>query len=98
MISLFLPEGKIEKYRRLPPLINTGGRVLHFVYESSAANNNRIHLDGKKRRSFLALLVAAGDARRYASRDSKLHTSRKIFIAVFTRRLNRDNKNCYMLL
>lgn len=29
--------------------------------------NNRMHSDSKKRRSFLALLFAAGDAKRYAA-------------------------------
>jgi hypothetical protein len=29
--------------------------------------NNRMHSDSKKRRSFVALLFAAGDAKRYAS-------------------------------
>ncbi len=29
--------------------------------------NNRMHSDSKKRRSFVALLFTAGDARRYAS-------------------------------
>jgi len=31
--------------------------------------NNRMHSDSKKRRSFLALLFAAGDARRYAYKE-----------------------------
>jgi hypothetical protein len=31
-------------------------------------HNNRIHSDKKKRRSFLALLFSAGDARRWAWR------------------------------
>lgn len=31
------------------------------------ASNNRMHADSKKRRSFVALLFAAGDARRWAS-------------------------------
>ena len=32
------------------------------------AFNNRMHTDSKKRRSFLALLFAAGDAGRYVQR------------------------------
>tara|TARA_B110000908_G_scaffold143527_1_gene172519 strand:+ start:287 stop:409 length:123 start_codon:yes stop_codon:yes gene_type:complete len=34
-----------------------------------AAANNHMHSDSKKRRSFLALLFAAGDVGRYAKKD-----------------------------
>ena len=36
--------------------------ILNMIYEP----NNHIHADSKKRRSFLALLFAAGDVSRYA--------------------------------
>jgi len=47
MISLFWLEGKIGEYRRLPPLIHTGDRVLHLVYESSE-HNKQMQSDAAK--------------------------------------------------
>jgi len=47
MISLFLPEGKIGKYRRLPSPNYTGDRVLHLVYESSP-HNKQMQSDAAK--------------------------------------------------
>ncbi len=35
----------------------------------AASSNNHMHSDSKKRRSFLAMLFAAGDVRRYAPNE-----------------------------
>ena len=43
---------------------NTGFWIVSVIYKT---HNNRMHSDSKKRRSFLALLFAAGDAKRYVS-------------------------------
>lgn len=37
--------------------------------------NNRMHTDSKKHRSLVALLLSAGDAKRYASKESKCVTN-----------------------
>jgi len=34
--------------------------------------NNHMHSDSKKRRSFLALLFAAGDVKRYTYKDTEI--------------------------
>ena len=62
MIYLFLPEGKIGKYRRLPSPINSGGSVLHLVYESSKPNN-RMQPDFGNRYA----IASAADAGRYVA-------------------------------
>ncbi len=56
--------------RRMLP--RNEGLRLHFIVNQAAglfsalaaSSNNRMHSDSKKRRSFLALLFAAGDAKR----------------------------------
>ena len=44
-----------------------------FETATNISPNNRMHADSKKRRSFLALLFAAGDAKRYAPRSEVIH-------------------------
>lgn len=39
------------------------------------ASNNHMHSDSKKRRSFVALLFAAGDAKRYVAMEAVECTS-----------------------
>jgi len=41
--------------------------LVNFVVGQKMANN-RMHSDSQKRRSYLALLLAAGDARRYTAK------------------------------
>ena len=38
-----------------------------FETATNISPNNRMHADSKKRRSFLALLFAAGDVKHYAA-------------------------------
>ena len=45
--------------------------MMAFQRPKGKAANNRMHSDSKKRRSFLALLFAAGDARRWAASSPK---------------------------
>jgi hypothetical protein len=46
-----------------------GGQLIMITgWKEHETHNNHMHSDSKKRRSFLAMLFAAGDVRRYKSK------------------------------
>jgi len=61
-------------------------RILAEICRVAAYLNKHMHSDSKKRRSFLALLFAAGDVRRWQ------YHSCKVFILVLAKILRRKER------